>query len=201
MSYTYNKPDATDTISSSQSVIKDNFTAIKSLIDVNHVTFGDPSEGKHSIVHFPNLTVTPGSIPAATSATEYALYSTSSGLFLRLPSQTAGTVTLDRNITGGLKANPGWCIWPNGIIVKWGYGNITAGSSGASGTATDLVYGAGIPTITTLLTASATLVGTSKLSVGYGGSFDESAHTVTAYGWSLDSSSHSGLFYYMLLGV
>lgn len=123
MSYTYNKPDATDTISSSQSVIKDNFTAIKGLVDVNHATFGDPSEGKHKIVHFPNLTVTPGSIPAATSASEYALYSTASGLFLRPPSQSAGTVSSDLNIattyTSSTKADSGYCYLPCGIKMIW----------------------------------------------------------------------------------
>lgn len=203
MAYTYNKPDATDTISSSQSVLKDNFTAIKGLVDVNHATFGDPSEGKHKIVHFPALTITPGSIPAATLATEYALYSTSSGVFLRPPSQAAGTVTADINLTGATKADPGWCYLPCGIIMKWGTGSISGvNSSGATGTAT-LISGAGIPTITSLLSGIVCRSGGSsgkQVVVGFS-SFDESAHTVTAYGWRDFSSSTTTAFSYLLLGV
>lgn len=127
MAYTYNKPDATDTISSSQSVLKDNFTAIKQLVDVNHATFGDPSEGKHNIVHFPQLT-TGASIPAATSATEYALYNRAisgvPGLFIRIPGQSAGATTGDISLTSsaGLTAQ-GSTQLPSGLIVKWGSSN------------------------------------------------------------------------------
>jgi len=203
MAYTYNKPDATDTISSSQSVLKDNFIAIKQLVDVNHATFGDPSEGKHNIVHFPALTVTPGSIPAATLATEYAIYSTSNGLFIRPPSQAAGTVTADANITGATKASPGWCYLPCGIIMKWGSGTISGvDSSGTTGTAT-LISGAGIPTITTVLSAMVCKSGGSagKEAVVSYSSFDESAHTVTAFGYKPFSDSTTAYFSYFLMGI
>lgn len=123
MAYTYNKPDSTDTISSSQSILKDNFTAIKQLIDVNHVTFGLTDQGKHNFLEIPYSTVTPGSIPPATSSTEYALYSTSSGVFLRPPSQAAGTVTSDKNFSdpylNSLLAATGFCILPCGVKMVW----------------------------------------------------------------------------------
>lgn len=200
MSYTYNKPDAGDTISSSQSVIKDNFTAIKGLIDVNHLTFGDPSEGKHKYVTMPIQT----SLPTV-STTEWGFFVASDGtnpqVYLRNNSSGVIDLTKDITLTSATKANPGWCMLPCGIIMKWGTGSITAGYSGGSGTATDLIYGTGIPTITTLLNANVTVSGTGRLSVGYGGAFSEVAHTVTVYAYSLNSSSNTASFNYLLLGV
>jgi len=198
MAYNANKPDATDTISSSQSVLKDNFTAIKAIIDVNHVTFGLSDQGKHNLVTIPQVTVTPGSIPAAVSATEWAFYNASGDLFLRT-NKAAGTVTGDINITGGTKATLGWCYLPCGVIMKWGTGSVTASNSGAYGTAT-LISGASIPTITTLLSGIVTKVGTSELIVSYS-SFDETAHTVTAYAIKAFSGSNTATFNYLLLGI
>jgi len=118
MSYTYNKPDATDTISSSQSVIKDNFTAINGLVDVNHATFGDPNEGKHKTVSISAI-IPSGSLPIETLANEYALYTTAAGLWLRPPSQAAGNVGLDLNLTEFDTTNYEFTL-SNGFRVKWG---------------------------------------------------------------------------------
>lgn len=133
MSYTYNKPDPTDSISTSQGVLKDNFTAIKSFVDVNHVTFGLTNEGKHHIVSIPQLTVAGGTTPIATSATEYALYTATDGavpaLWIRPPSQGAGTVSADINITSASLTNPGWCKLPCGLIMQWGSSSGSGSSS------------------------------------------------------------------------
>lgn len=129
MAYDANKPDAGDTISSSQAVLKDNFTAIKQLVDVNHVTFGLTNQGKHHTVSIPSIVITGGSIPIATAAAEWALYtdSVSGNLFLRIPSQGAGTVTGDINLTGGTFSTTGTCTLPCGLIMKWGTGSLGAG--------------------------------------------------------------------------
>ena len=136
MSYTYNKPDPTDSISTSQGVLKDNFTAIKAFVDVNHVTFGLTNEGKHNTVSMPQLTVSAGTVPIATSATEYALYTATDGavpaLWIRPPSQGAGTVSADINITSAALTNPGWCKLPCGLLMQWG-------SSSGSGSSTSPV--------------------------------------------------------------
>jgi hypothetical protein len=134
MAYSATKPDAGDTISSSQSVLKDNFTAIKALVDVNHVTFGLSDQGKHNIVTIPQITVTPGSIPVAVASTEFAFYTATPsggvpGLFLRTNQATAGTVTGDINLTLAGKTDPGWCRLPSGILMKWGSANTTNAGS------------------------------------------------------------------------
>ncbi len=140
MAYTYNKPDAADSISTSQAVLKDNFTAIKSFVDVNHITFGLTNEGKHNTVSMPQLTVSAGTVPIATSATEYALYTATDGsvpaLWIRPPSQGAGTVSADINITSALKANPGWCRLPSGLLMQWG----SSSGSGSSSSPVTVTY-------------------------------------------------------------
>ena len=195
MAYTYNKPDATDTISSSQTVLKDNFTAIKGLVDINHATFGDPSEGKHKIVHFPALTVTPGSIPAATLPAEYALYSTSTGLFLRPPAQSAGTVSSDVNFTECLKDPNGWCRLPCGIIMQWGSGSMAHNTTTAGG-----AFVKAFSTFYSITSSPYTMV-TSSYSP-QDSVFGISGTTTT---WSAErSSSHKDKaisFYWLALGV
>jgi hypothetical protein len=129
MSYTYNKPDATDTMSASQAVLKDNFTALKSFLDVNHVTFGLTSQGKHNIVTIPQITVAAGSIPVAVSTQEWAFYvnDATSDLYLR-HDKTAGTVLGDFNITGGTFGTTGICTLPCGLIIQWGTSSLGSGS-------------------------------------------------------------------------
>lgn len=202
MAYTYNKPDATDTISSSQSVLKDNFTAIKSLVDINHVTFGDPDEGKHTKLVMPKQTTFP-----ATAATEWSLFSAldlggvNTQLFLRNNS-SAATITNDINLTGASKTNTaGWCVLPCGIIMKWGLGSGTFTTSGSAVDATDLAYGTGVPTITTLLTASVNITGTYNVYLNFGGTFNETAHTVSVYGFARSATTSGVGFKYLILGV
>lgn len=146
MSYTYNKPDAADSISTSQAVLKDNFTAIKNFVDVNHVTFGLTNEGKHNTVSMPQITVTGGSIPIATSATEYALYTATDGtnpaLWIRPPGKAAGMVSADINITTASLATPGWCKLPCGLIMQWGAGS----GSGSSSSPVTVTYPKAFPT-------------------------------------------------------
>ena len=131
MAYTYNKPDAGDTISSSQSVLKDNFTAIKTLIDINHVTFDLADQGKHICVTMPQQT----SFPTVAS-TEWSLFSATDGtnvqLYLRNNS-SAAVITGDTPITKATKASPGECYLPCGIRMKWGTGSISSGSPSATG--------------------------------------------------------------------
>jgi len=52
-------PQATDKIKDSQSQILDNFAGIKTLVDVNHVTFDDPDQGKHKFLTLPVQAASP----------------------------------------------------------------------------------------------------------------------------------------------
>lgn len=194
MSYTYNKPDAGDTISASQSVLKDNFTAIKTLVDVNHVTFDLADQGKHTYVTMPQQTSFP-----TIGATEWSMFSASDGtntqLYLRNNS-SAGTIAADTPITKATKASPGECYLPCGIRMKWGTGSISGGSSTASA-----VWGVG--------TDFSNLYNiTFSISTTYTSAYDNRdyhlAMTGTVSGWNVArSSTYNGApvsFYYLAIG-
>ena len=197
MAYIANKPDSTDAMSASQAVLKDNFTAIKTLVDVNHVSFGLTNEGKHNTVSIPAITVTGGSIPIATGANEWALYtdSVSGKLFLRPASQVAGTVTNDRPLTG-IEGNAakGRSYLP-GVILQWGTGTVSGASSSNTGT----FYGTfptGLLSITFSLTG---MSDPSRDARDYAGLYIAGSTT----GWTMTRSSYNGApigFNYLAIG-
>jgi hypothetical protein len=131
MAYQATKPLSTDLLSQSQTDISTNFTEIKTLVDVNHETFGSAAgQGKHFFVQFPLKTISAANQPA-TAITEFAIYNAANGagnaaLWLRT-NNAAGVVTGDKDITTNNQTGAkGWCWLPNGILAKWGIVNMTA---------------------------------------------------------------------------
>ena len=59
MAYNQNIPQATDQLSQSQSDILNNFIALQTLIDVNHVDFASADQGKHKMLELVNQAVVP----------------------------------------------------------------------------------------------------------------------------------------------
>jgi len=124
MAYNENTPaDINETFSVSQPKIKENFTAIKTLIDINHGTFDAGDEGKHNFVSLPQGTVS-ATFPLKTETDEMAIYCKTDGtnpaLFVRKHDQTVGVVTNDINFTTAGLTSPGWCRLPCGLLMKWG---------------------------------------------------------------------------------
>lgn len=120
MAYNQNIPQAADIPDSSQAQILANFTAIKTVVDINHVTFDDPSggQGKHKHISFPEQVASP-----ATAVNEVALFSRQSPLTgvaaLCLREKNNGAVN---EFTSALAADDGWTRLPSGILLKWGHG-------------------------------------------------------------------------------
>jgi hypothetical protein len=98
MAYQSNKPESTDIRSQSQIDIQANFIAIKNLVDVDHGTFGDAKEGKHTQLTIPN-TVVSGSLPPLTTATEVMLYAKNEALWFRKHNRPVGDVSQDIDFT------------------------------------------------------------------------------------------------------
>lgn len=123
MSYNANIPQPTDTPAASQPQLLANFQGINTLINVNHVAFDDPDQGKHKWVSFPNQ----GSNPS-TTATEVALFGAINAdtsiaeLNLRRPSDGDIIPFTAKNGT-----TAGWTVLPSGIMMKWQ----TLGATGA----------------------------------------------------------------------
>lgn len=136
---------ATDQMSISQGDLQNNFLDLKALIDINHETFGSAYEGKHTIVSFPEQIISgvPPVFPPATTATELAFYTTSDAgathLFLRPSGKAAGDVTDDINLTKSGKANNGWNLSLNGIMLAWGTIPVPGGSTAHPGEGTLLL--------------------------------------------------------------
>lgn len=155
MAYNGNIPQPTDQISQSQNQILDNFTAIQTVVAVNHVTFDDPSgnQGKHKWVSFPVQTGTP-----AFAAGEEGLYNLAYNNGTTTKNETfvhkqTSSGTQDIPFTAGiLSANSaaaalsdGWTYLPSGILLKW------SGSANATGQQS-INFPAGAPAFTVCLT-------------------------------------------------
>lgn len=119
MAFQSNIPQPTDQISVSQADILNNFIALSTFLNINHVDFASADQGKHKFVSFPVQAVAP-----VTTGTEVALYSKTSTL-------TGVPELFFRNATNGLEFeftsyNPavdGWVRTPAGILLKWGQVN------------------------------------------------------------------------------
>lgn len=116
MPYNQNIPQANDALNNSQLDILNNYIAIQTFLDVNHNIFGDPNEGKHKWVSFPEQGAGP-----ATAVNETAVYAKQSTLtnvaelFVRKENNGA-----EIEFTSSLQAANGWTRLPSGILLKWG---------------------------------------------------------------------------------
>jgi len=140
MAYKANIPQPGDQKNVSQGDILNNFTEIKTVIDINHVTFADAdgNQGKHKYVTFPEQGTAITDAPK-TEANEVALYcrqiatggTDHSALFFRPEDQAAGAgleydfTTVEH--TGAL--GKGHTYLPGGLILNWGYSDIAVGGS------------------------------------------------------------------------
>jgi len=122
MAYQSTKPQPNDPLSQSQGDILGNFTAIKTLVDINHETFDIANEGKHLKVDLTNQTA---SHPITSAANEVTLYSNAGALNISHNGGTPVDVT-----TTTYAANKGHTYLPSGLIMN--FGNFTLGSGSLS---------------------------------------------------------------------
>lgn len=130
MAFNPNIPQSTDLLSQSQSDLLNNFQAIQTLVDVNHVDFASADQGKHKWVTFPSQGATP---PAGSgfAGTELGLYNavyattTKQELFVNKTNQaTVVQVPLTASLLSTNSAPPSnngmWTYLPSGMIFKSG---------------------------------------------------------------------------------
>jgi len=125
MPYDETIPQAGDLLSQSQAELLENFAQIKTLIDINHQTFGHADQGKHLQTTFPVRAADP-----VTAANEVALYCKDNGagaasLFFKPENQGIGATEYD--FTTATQAVTGECTLPSGIALKWGTATIAVG--------------------------------------------------------------------------
>lgn len=150
MAYNANIPQPSDPLYISQGDLLNNFQAIQTLIDVNHVDFSQgANQGKHFFIEFPVQ-----STPPTTVANEVGLYCQNSSLtsqpelvYERQEGSTVPSPVLTNiEFTSAGWANPGWTRLPSGILLKW-YTGVTFVSSTVT-----VNLNSSNPTFTALLT-------------------------------------------------
>ena len=188
MAFQNNKPNASDFLSQSQDDILNNFGAIKTLVDVNHVTFDAADQGKHNFIQFPV-----SGIPLPTTgAGEVGLYSQASTITgqpeLVFSHQNAGTTY---EFTSAVKNEDGYTMLPSGIIFKWGAG-LTAPNATTTVT---FANGAGIPDFTTVFNVQVTRAG----GIGDGGICYKNTNTLTTL--KVFNTAEVKKFFYLVIGI
>lgn len=124
MSWDKDKPADGDLVFNSigSTAIRENFQAIDTWVNVNHVGIGLTNEGKHKAVHFREVS------EPATTTEEIALYAldsalTADGAELYVKREDSGDtwpITAARKVAGTSGSDDGWTYLPSGILIKWG---------------------------------------------------------------------------------
>lgn len=141
MAYQKTKPLATDRLKDSQSDLQNNFIYLQDNWEVNHGSFNTSNAYKNKFAQFITQTVIPanagGSDPVISSVYNSKLGSTDI-YFNKLP------VTANRN-------NPqqGWAYLPCGLVLKWGFNDLLAGTNTAIVFNTSVVNGPQYPVYST----------------------------------------------------
>jgi len=188
LAYNPSVPQGGDLLSQSQSDILNNFTAIKTLVDINHVTFDAVEEGKHHFVQFPVQSPVP-----TTGAGEVGIYSQTSAItgnpeLVFAPENDATTY----EFTSATKNANGFTMLPSGIIIKWGTGSVGANTTAVA----TFNVGSGVPAFTTVYNVQVTRQGTTGESgVLYYESYTTADVTV------FNTADSTKTFFYTVIGV
>jgi len=148
-------PNPGNSLGSTQSLIKANFSTIDTAFTVNHVPYNDAStfQGKHAFVQFNVLSSAP--TPVANDISMYNYASTLTGLNELFLVKADGTTTTP--ITASQKATTGWSYLPSGLLIKWG---ITSPINTSNPFAYLYPTGASIPAFTSCYTVLLSAVDT-----------------------------------------
>jgi hypothetical protein len=145
MAYNQSIPQPSDKLRNSQSDLLANFAAIKTLVDINHVTFDVADQGKHKFITFPQQGSTPSFLsgemglynklfqPTTTpaSANQAQIYShlqpaSSGGSAVRpveIPFTASSNSTFAPNASTSpsnkVDGLPGWTMLPSGMMIQW----------------------------------------------------------------------------------
>lgn len=143
MAYNANIPQASDVIAISQSDLLNNFGAINTFVNVNHVAFNGADQGKHSQITFP-LGPLSGQ-PFAYAAGEIGLQSLNQvptsrpDIWMSRGTATAFPITgYDQNGT-----TASWTYLPSGMKMIWGSASL------ASAAPLNIVYNSNTTGVTT----------------------------------------------------
>lgn len=194
MAYNQNIPGANDLLSQSQSEIQENFSQIKTVIDINHITFGDANQGKHLYLQLPEHAA------PTTAVNEGGLYanvgttSTVTELFFRRENN-GELIPMTERATGGA---PGWTYLPSGIMLQWGSANLIGAD--AAGTTVAFVRSFPAACLNVQLTIVTTVGGQSRVAYVVTGSLTAANFKAAAKN-STSNNRNDATVYYLATGV
>lgn len=155
-----NIPQASDVIAISQSDLLNNFGAINTFLNVNHVPFNGANQGKHNIVTFPLVTPTPPPTPTFLD-TEIGLFNQNAAPTSRpdiwMQRDSGGTAFPITGYGQNGTFAAAWTYLPSGIKMIWGQTSI------ASGMTVTIVYNNNFAGVTTFPGFSSTFPQTIQL--------------------------------------
>src|SRR6187402_573926 len=134
--FTSDTPQAPNAMNQTAPLIRANFQAINELINVNHVGFNTSDSGKHNCINMQFQTVDPG-----TDSNDLSVYSKATGspnvaeIFYQYPDngtvhQLTPTTSAGGGGTSSATSGTGWCLFPSGILFKWGTASVNLQQSG-----------------------------------------------------------------------
>jgi hypothetical protein len=181
MAYNPAIPNAPDKPKNSQPQLKDNFTGIKTLIDINHVTFDLADQGKHAKVTMPVQTAAPV-VLAGEGCIYNKNFATTGKNETYLHNQLIAS-TVDIPMSASVLSNTvpvmnsnGWTYLPSGIILRWETQALVAGAQTIT-----LAVIAGSPAFTNIFQVMLTPA-TINLSVQLTGILNNTQFTVNSSG-------------------
>lgn len=151
--YNINIPDGPNNPSQDQPKMKTNTNSISSLINIDHIGFGNNQGGYHLPIHQPALstwvqatrTATPplGPVPGvneiiAMNVTPIATNATVDTQLFAMTGASNGTTNGVSQLTGANVNIEGYC-WSGGLLFQWGFVNTPSAGTFAGGTANGTV--------------------------------------------------------------
>lgn len=122
MAYKNNIPQPGDRLASSQNDILNNFAEIDTLLEVDHVEFGNANQGKHN-----HTTLVAQGADPVTLGNEVSLFTkngTDGNPQLYWRAHSSG---IAQEMTYKNTANPGYTVLPSGIIMHYGSSSFAGG--------------------------------------------------------------------------
>lgn len=127
MAYNPLIPQAADLLSVSQGDLLNNFGSVNTFVNVNHVPFNGPDQGKHALLQMPVQNPAPTVLLG-----EFGIFNFASTLGTGVNQLTIiNSAGVSTPFTArGTTTNGGWFYTPNGLLVKYGFvNNLTQGNN------------------------------------------------------------------------
>jgi hypothetical protein len=141
--YNTNIPFSSNNPSQDQPLMQENTNSLKSLIEIDHIGFGNNQGGYHKVIHQPDNVTDPAILAGLGQH-----YTKTVGADIQFFYESAlGVITQLTGPTAPLAAVKGYVYLPGGILLQWGrQTGVTSGSFSGGNAEGTAAYGTPFPT-------------------------------------------------------